>query len=506
MADTHELSGRTLDYDDDSLTDLTQALRWSRHDRTHLEVSINYRGVDATSNDSQVWEAYFFIPESFHLNAETYRKRQVFADLRSYVRLTVPPLDLGSAAQEANRLAEDVPSLDPDQAVDELKLFGSRLQRSIVDAADLVEADIDSSKPSDSEPVVREFVDNANRVAREVRRSLFALIDDHGLTDEVVQSATWIDEYLSRSLEKSFVRLARSETSPSGGPPAGPATDAALGEARYRQLAESGPVSSAEGSATELERVERRQHSLKRFTSSVLWLDVDIRDANPWAEHVLHAVAAGIAMAFAVAAALLLGNNSEGGRLWVWGLLVVLAYMAKDRIKVMLQRVFDAVMADHLPDRRWTVRHPERQPMLATVVEKASFCGRDDVPDEVHAIRGEAFRDTLQEMAAPESVLHHRKEIRLRPEAIAGVDPRFSALTEVVRMDVSSWLTHTDDAKRSVTMADPELEQLFTSKLPRAYDVIAVYRLRGHPGVGDAWQSARFVVGRSGIRRISALT
>jgi len=502
MTDAEELrvdersDPETRDY---SPTDLKPTLEWSRHDRTHLEISVDYH-LGTAGTPPLEWDAYYFMPETFHLNASTYRKRQVFTDLRSYVRLSVPALEFAEIPEEARRIAVDVPLLDVSAAIDELKLFGSRLQRSIADASLTVESGLEDVRGHT--PSIDAFTATAKAISAETRAALDSLATADQLDPEVQQAAQWIAEYLSRSLERAYVRLARHQPAPNG---AGTAALAAIAEAQHRQLSASGPVSSAKGSKSDLERVERRQHSLKRFASSVLWLDTEVREANQWAEHVLHAIAAGIAMAFAVLAAILYGNPGENSRLWVWGLLVVVAYMAKDRIKVALQRAFDTVLADRFADRRWMVRHSSHPSLVADVVEKARFVKRDELPPEVDAIRTDAYRDTLQELAAPDSVLHHQKQIRLHPDSIASIDARFEAVTEVSRMDISRWLTHTDDAKRTMTLADPEREKLFTSELPRAYDVIAVYRLCGHPTVNPGWHSARFVVSRSGIRRVGTL-
>ena len=63
----------------------------------------------------------------------------------------------------------------------------------------------------------------------------------------------------------------------------------------------------------------------------------------------------------------------------------------------------------------------------------------------------------------------------------------------------------TDDAKRTVTLADPEAGELFESKLPRAYDITVVYRLAATDAQEAEWQVARIVVSRNGIRRVALL-
>lgn len=481
---------------DYSAADHQPTLQWSRHDRTHLEISFDYLRTGGASTQLE-WEAYYFIPETFHLNADSYSKREIFGDLRSYVRLSIPDLEFHTVGQEAQSVADRLESQETEAAVAELKLFGARCQRSIVEASTLVASSMDEGEVDDPAALIESFLLTATEQSQLAHTALEEVGSDSSLDVEVAQAAAWVDEYLSRSFERCYVRVARREAEGEL------ASAAAIDEARYRRKNKSGPISSAEGSNLELERVERRLHSLKRFTSSVLWLDVEIAKANQWAEHVLHALAAGIAMAFAVIATIAYGNPGDASQLWVWGILVVMAYMAKDRIKVMLQRAFDAVLADRFADRRWSVRRGSNE--LAEVSEKVQFIERQKLPDEVNEIRTEAYRDTLQEQSAPDSILHHRKQIRLRPQAIAAVDDRFDSLTEVLRMDVTRWLAHTDDAKRKVTMADPDRRELFTSKLPRAYDVIAVFRLTEQPEVASEWKAVRFVVTRSGIRRIGEL-
>jgi len=46
---------------------------------------------------------------------------------------------------------------------------------------------------------------------------------------------------------------------------------------------------------------------------------------------------------------------------------------------------------------------------------------------------------------------------------------------------------------------------LFQSKLPRAYDVIVVYRLTDAKRQDTEWQVARIVVSRNEIRRVASL-
>jgi len=470
--------------------------RWERHDRTHLEVTLRY-----PVSEDRTWQAFYFLPESFRLDATTYSKRELFADFRSYVRFTIPRIELERVPEEAHKLAERLMSGPPDDVVQELKLFGCRVRLAITDEAQaIIDAEIPEGGTRGTTRVDA-FVATGSRALAAIRDVLEPL---ERADPEVAKTAAWVDEYLSRILEMALIDLA-NVVGDGSERVLDATTTAAVDEARYRRSRSAGPVSSASGSIHDLEQIERRQHSLKRFTSSVLWLDVQIRDGYSLALHIFHALAAGIAMAFAVVLAVLFGQPNVPGRLGVWVAVVIVAYMGKDRLKAILQTVFDSLVATHLPDRRWTVNRPGNSSVLADVAERLGFVDRDALPDGVDAMRRLAFRNRLQELGGPESILRHTKTVRVRTDAMETTAPEFASLTDVMRVDISRWLAHTDDAKRTVTLADPEAGELFESKLPRAYDITVVYRLAATGATEAEWQVARIVVSRNGIRRVGLL-
>ncbi|MEE8376515.1 MAG: hypothetical protein V3S26_09370 [Acidimicrobiia bacterium] len=483
---------------------------WERHDRTHLEIALQYPVPDDGLVVDQTWEAFYFLPESFRLDATTYSKRDLFADLRSYIRFTVPRIELRLVPEEARKLARRLTSRPSDEVVPELKLFASRVRTAITQEAQMLMDEATSEDGDSVSAFVGAFVTLGSGALAAIRQVLgpqkLRTVSFEQPDPEVAKTIAWVDEYLSRVFEMALVGLANKFESgkvPKDG--LRTATAAAVEEARYRRSRNEGPVSVSDGSIHDLEQIERRQHALKRFTSSVLWLDVQIRDGYAVALHVFHALAAGIAMAFAVVIAVLFGQPNMPSRLGVWAAVVVVAYMGKDRLKAILQTVFDSIVATRLPDRRWTVSMPGTSLVLAEVAERAAFVDRDAVPDGVDLMRRVAYRDRLQELAGPESILCHTKTLHFRTDAIRTTAPGFVSLTDVMRVDISRWLAHTDDAKRVVTLADPEAGELFESKLPRAYDVTVVYRLADTNAPDAEWHVARIVVSRNGIRRVASL-
>ena len=70
------------------------------HDRTHLELAVDYDLADGKGEAEWHWEAYFFAPESLRLDSQTYGKQDVYEDLQSYVRFAVPDASFAALAGE----------------------------------------------------------------------------------------------------------------------------------------------------------------------------------------------------------------------------------------------------------------------------------------------------------------------------------------------------------------------------------------------------------------------
>lgn len=469
---------------------------WRRHDRTHLEINLEYPAV----GDGRTWEAWIFLPQSFRLSSDTYPTERIGADIQSHVRLSAPEVALSDVNQAVESVVATISRTDADAACAELKLFACSV-REAIGRATLGVRMADTTQTMEANAEV--LVDAAESAISSIRETLCPVANR---TDpSVAETAGWVDEHLSEVLETAMLKLVRDlSRRKSKAPVVTRLKQTAVDEARHRAAVGSQPGMSSDSNTFELEQVERRRHALKRLTSSVLWLESEAGDARRHAEHALHSIAAGIAMAFAVTAALLYGTPNDATDLWVWGGLAVLAYMGKDRIKAMLQEVFTGFVDRRYPNRKWTVRHGPSAAQVATADEKYRFVEPGELPPDVARFRRDLQRDSLGETLELDSILHHRKVTAVDAASVAAIDERFETLTEILRIDVARWLTHTDDPSRSVTMADPESGELIKSSLPRAYDVTVLHRL-SPTGVNTGWTAARVVLSRKGIRRVDQL-
>jgi len=493
-----------------------EAVEWRIHDKTHLEFAIDFPLT--TEPQTRVWESYFFVPESFRIHEATYSKKAIYEDLQSYVRYAVPDLPFDELARTGrdgwlDRLASTLArandaAASSDAARDaerDLRLWVCLVRACGLTAMRTVEEQLKDAE-IDVARIRRDalgFVVTCDDVSRKFR-SVVEAARKTNLADEVLFVLDWCDEAASIAIETLCADLALRLEHDARVEAAHPdlaerVAAAAVAESRHREQRGYDSVGRAGASEREIEHLEFRRHVLKRFTASVLWLALEVREGAMWVVHVLYAVAAALAMTFAVFAAL--KSNRFSDDVFKYALLLVVGYAIKDRMKAVLQEVFNKWISSRFPDRMWVIRDHERKRDLGRVRERAGFIPFHKVPAAVLATRRLTREHSVEEVARPERVLWHAKAVQLEP----GNDPTFPMLTEIFRLNVDHWLAHTDDPKRRVLFADPGDESIYAAIARRVYNVSVVYRLRGKDEENAAWHRIRVVVSRKGILRIEPI-
>jgi hypothetical protein len=484
-------------------------LGWRVHDRTHLEVAIEYPVTPACEH---VWEAYIFVPASFRLQEDTYDKKAIYDDLWSYVRFSprraslaalVAPGGAAPRLAEALRAAAGVADATPaaNVATRRLRLYACQLRAALLTAADQLQGRVDRQDPSAGAAGLA--LARETRAAIEAMRAAVAAAGD--LSEHVRVSAEWSDEDISLVVESVLAQASLAlerhahDSSYLGASIA--LAEVAAAEARHRADVGCDSVAGAGATARDVEHLEFRRHAMKRFTSSVLWLAMDVRDAAGWAVHAFYGLAAAVAMTFALVASVSASPISDSA--YRYGVAIVIAYAVKDRMKAFLQRAFDGVVARRFPDRKWSLSDRERGLDVGSVRERAAFLPMSALPEDVLHSRRLTRVHPLEDGARPERVLWHKKSVVVRPAAAVEASD-LPTLTEIFRLNVRRWLEHADDPNQVIAFADPKDGRLHEAKARRVYNVNVVYRL-AHAGQDAPWRRLRVVVSRKGIDRIDVI-
>lgn len=487
------------------------------HDRTHVEFAIDY----ALATPRHAWEAYFFVPESFRIHEANYTKKAIYDDLQSYVRYAVPEVPFASLVSlergaHLRRLKEalttaqekDAGSDEPDRAMRALRFFACLVRASGLVAVRDVEACM-SARPLDAEAIksaVGSFLVSCSALTTEVRR-IFGEVRSRGgaLRDDVRRVIDLTDEEISLAIETLCADIAIKLESDAEIDAALPdlaehVASCAVVEARYRTKRRYDSVGSAAATKRQVEHLEFRRHVLKRFTSSVLWLSLEVREGvAKWVTYSVYALAASVAMAFAILAGLRASRISDN--FFRYAVVIILAYAVKDRLKAFLQEAFSSLVSRRWADRLWTIRDRERMRDVGKVRERAGFVPFRRIPPAVVALRDATRDPALEVMDRSERVLWHRKDVELLDPRRTGVVLDSPMLTEIFRLNIGHWLLHTDDPRRRIVFADPADASVYSAMAPRVYNINVIYRLSTESA--DApWHRIRLVVSRKGIVRI----
>jgi len=77
-------------------------------------------------------------------------------------------------------------------------------------------------------------------------------------------------------------------------------------------------------------------------------------------------------------------------------------------------------------------------------------------------------------------------------------------MTEIFRLNLRRWLSHTDDPNRKIVFADAADGRVYSATARRVYNINVVYRL-STSGSDSPWHRLRMVVSRKGIERIDSI-
>ena len=273
-------------------------------------------------------EAYFFVPRSLGIDSYTYTREQFYADVQAYILFKTPAVSLGAllegdnARSPFNTLAQALGRAmrsSRDFAAHgtishELRLLGCLVRANLRDRVVTIAAELKDlrgqagERPTlidDVRLATRHLLDELDAVIARFR-SLRPAFSDPVMPVWLREVYQYVDEYLSLSVETSLTKVVEeidhtkrlrmvfeSERHH--------LTAVLLGERHHRQGAGYQTVLKPSGVQ---EHFIYRSGVLKKYVSSVLFLEISKEKEGRHVAEVVAAVAAGTAMLFATVASI----------------------------------------------------------------------------------------------------------------------------------------------------------------------------------------------------------
>jgi hypothetical protein len=482
------------------------------HDRKQFELKLEYQpnpGTDA----SYLVEAFLFLPASLNITSDTYPRGEFYGDIRNYLRLKTPVMELNELLQSGqsplDRLERWAPSSllqSQPELIYEAKMLACvfrgalrRFTRAVLEGCEL-----ESQAPvKDLVEAAKTTVAGTAEVLRRFRAFAEKLSLEAGLTERTRASLRLIDEYMSLTVEQFLRRCAADTSHLSQGPEVAEMRRrllaAVLAEETYRKGRKLPSVLNATG---ENEEYLHRMGVLKKFCMNILFLEARRDLGRQTWEEVALAMAAGLSMTFAAAVAFL-GQRHFSQASLNFTFIVVVGYMFKDRIKESLRALFSRFARRHLFDRGTEIHEPVTRAEIGHCEEKVDYTGGFLVPPEVEAVRSEDDLVTVAQDEMGESVLRYQKRVVVHADRLAKMPNGCTGVTDIMRINVERFLRDMDDPELALDYVEEDLS-VGRVRAAKSYAVDLVFRFQIHEDKLKETQVeyVRLVLDRNGIKRM----
>ncbi len=534
-----------------------------QHDRYQFETRFDYslekkprKSFDLRSNHTYHMDAYFFIPKQMGMNAATYKKSHFYEDIRplirfkepqfSYQELTaVPDAKGGGKGGPFSKLEKVLERLsdkknahkssDIQEAIDLIKYFSccyvSNYRRKILKHSKAFK-EIMANPCIEEMPslhsmfgILDPFLQRHFRLLRRFAglRDRFVLSRD--IRNKIFPELLVAEEYCFYRFREGVALMVESVDRVRNIPV--PEYIRAKKKLRvwarficwFENSRHFMPVAE-HSTGIERERFLSRLGSIKKYLSSILYLEVKPNALFAIRAQTGYMLAAGIAAFWYFLANLMIfyylqfgGFSSFGGfhnLLGFGGLTIILsfiaAYVLKDRIKEIGRVRFQSGILGNLPDHTYNIfyrNHQTNGVCIGKVKESVEFVRKlDSVPKEIREIRE---RSNLWDDESQFSLLFYQKTFELDFSAVKKIEPEFTTVKDITRFSIRRYLTRLDDPIQMYLGLDKK-GAVHEMGMPKVYYIgVAVKFFSEEPKGISGFDYQVLVVDKNGLVRIDEI-
>ncbi len=489
-----------------------------RHDHYAFEAKLDYRLQPQSKKNSYRVSAFFFVPRALQVDPQSYSNAQFIADMSTRIRFKTPAMSIKSLTREDNsaspliriqriiRQVEGAPRAA--EAANEVK-YELKMLACIVKSSlrDQIRFYLNALSGKQLNP---DIVDNIRTYTDDVGAFInaFRNLQHNFLSVQVPEvlreGYRFVDDYISLKITKNLVKLGTVIQKMPGMETTFATIKTIIEQEMAHRRQHNSPLLIKEG--TENELYAYWEGIFKKFTQSVQYLDQRTSEERARVTQILYAISAGVAMfLFIIIFASLSSQNYQDWYIW---LPVIVAYMLKDRIKVILQKLSDRLLQHWFPDREGHILEHEKQVRIGSWKESVRYMPLEQVPSEVLNIRQASNRSSIEQEGKPEIVIQYVKTVTLDPVLIRSRHERHTDINDILRFNIRHFLSYADDPYRTRIIWQPEAQEFRKVKYAKVYHVNVVFKLEYLDDTQQnrvQYKKIRVVVDQLGIKRVVEL-
>ena len=464
-----------------------------RHYPDRVEVKLDYAIDTKRRHTHYRIETYFFVPRTLGLDVHTYSRDEFFTDNHASIRFKEPripssvlanPRDPGSPLCQACEMIRQangrLETLSADKLSYELRLFGCIVRTNLRDVAIDMHHKIQRLDSPGAQSVLAQDVrQGLVRLLHDVDAQLRALRDTRATFFQpkrppwLSELFEYVDEYVGLSAESCLTSvLIHLDAHPGLRATQGDLRDQIVARivAEQHHRKSAGYAQSLIDPAGENRSRVYRTSALKKFMSSVLYLDIRKEKEGRGITNVMAGLAAAVAMAFSTVAAIW-SQGTYGLNSFPFVLAMVIGYVFKDRIKEWLRTYFSGLVSRRLYDYSMHIQDPNTKTVLGRCRESFEFVPASQVPADIVRYRHCDSKSVLEPETKPEVVMKYVKDVTLWGRRIAKLRRSLTDIRDINRLNVSRLLIRMNEPRQVVATYSPDRDEVIGVSCPKSYHV-----------------------------------
>lgn len=461
-------------------------------DRHNFDIKFDYFLQKGTKHNKYVIDGYIFVPDELKISKETYPSNKFFKDVRSSIRFQTPIFPLKAIIRENNPLSplnRVRATLDQilggsmdDDALNHRLIYELRMYAQIVrsNLRSQVAFLMELCPREDSIEIVMESVHDLCTVVHAIQEKfhdLEATFFTIQMPEKTRSCYLAADEYVSYYIEHYFTALADKLASHACFKLALPEIHDLISRRQFRRKQMEYTLvidgDRAAGGKGDLTRFHYWKSFLKRYIKQVLFLEIKEMDERRQLSQVIGGVGAFIAMGITVLiTVLLLEGVAENSLPFI--LLVLVAYVLKDRIKAFVNYTGEKLLSKYVPDRKYDIIDPVKKEIIGTCEESMRFVKA--VPDVVMSMRNKDRTSVLEREFPTEQIIHYHKTISLNTAKIFKIHERHKNLNDLINVNIRDYLANAWEPHEDIIHYNVATSAVERVKIPVTYHLNLVLK------------------------------
>jgi len=467
------------------------------HDRYKFEIKFNY----PIKNKKTKYEinSYLFFPKTLGVG-EFFNQNNFYESVQSYIRFKTPTVllkDITAPDGIINILRKNFESLVRDfdkkkkkEYENSIKLYGVIAKSSLREHVELI---IKKDNLKDIEFLINEYIIHSQNILEEYRKLRY-IITVPTIKDETFSIYKYGNEYLSLLFNKYNYKLLEhiKNIEPVNKKFRNKLLELVKKETNYRKE-NNLKITVNENGDNSL--FLYRASNLKKYISSLLFLNTRTNKADTLITQLVYGFAAGLSMIFATFVAFK-SQQYFGNFTTPLFVALVISYIFKDRIKDLVKLWFNAKFRKRIFDYKTIIKHDDKK--IGLVSERAVFMETDSLDEEIKKARIPKKFSLVQNGAKGEDIIFYQKKVKIFNSAVNenlnGV--KIDGINDIIRFNVNDYLKNMDNPTKKIYLF--KNNDYFVIKAKRIYHInlVMVYK---DEKKNKVLKKFRIVLNRKGI-------